>query len=149
MTQVKIKRLSEGARMPERKTDGAAGYDLYVPYDTPIAFGRNVVKLQFSMELPTGWFAIIKPRSGFSAKGIEERKGRRMRADVLDGIIDSDYRGNVGVIVKSDETDIFIIKKGTRIAQMVFQRYLAPEITEVEQLDETERGDGGFGSTGE
>lgn len=93
-------------------------------------------------------FAIIKPRSGFSAKGMEDKNGRRMSADVLDGVIDSDFRGNVGVIIKSKEVVAFILKKDTRIAQMIFQRYETPELTEVDELSETERADGGFGHTG-
>lgn len=145
---VKIKLLTEGARLPERKTDGAAGYDLYAPYDYAIKFGRNVMPLHFAMEMPLGMFATIKARSGFAAKGMEDWKGNRRNAEVLDGVIDSDYRGNVGVLIKSMEVNTFMIRKGTRIAQMIFQRYLAPELKEVEELDETDRADNGFGSTG-
>lgn len=80
---------------------------------------------------------------------MEDKRGNRRDADIIDGVIDSDFRGNVGVIVRSREIYTFLIGQGTRIAQMIFQCYKAPEITEVEQLDETERGNGGFGSTGE
>lgn len=74
MEQVKFKRLSEGARLPERKTEDAAGYDLYVPYDTPIKWGRNLVKLQFAMQIPQGYYAVIKARSGFR-QGHGRQKG--------------------------------------------------------------------------
>lgn len=148
MEQVKFKKLSEGARLPERKTKGAAGYDLYAPKDTVVMPGRNVIKLGFAARLPKGWFATIKARSGFSVKGFYDENGcGRYDADVIAGTLDEDYSNEIGVIIKSFEHAPFIIKKGTRIAQMIFQRYEAPELTEVEQLEETER-NGGFGSTG-
>lgn len=149
MEQVKFKKMSEGARLPERKTKGAAGYDLYAPKDTVVMPGRNVIKLGFAIQMPQGWFASITARSGFSVKGFCDENGcGRYDADVIVGRCDSDYLGEVGVIVKSVEHAPFIVKEGTRIAQMIFQRYEAPELIEVEQLEETERGNGGFGSTG-
>lgn len=135
--------------MPERKTVGAAGYDLYLPETVVIRPGRNVVPLGFAMEMPQGWFASITARSGFSANGMaNEDGGLRFDADVIIGRVDEDYRGEVGAIVKSNENITFCLHKGTRIAQMIMQRCLAPEFVEVEELDATDRADGGFGHTG-
>lgn len=146
MDTIKIKRLSEDALIPVRATDGAACYDLYVPRDTAISKGRNVVQLDIAMELPQGTYAEIRPRSGFSAKGMEDITGCRRDADVLHGCIDEDYRGNIGVIIRSE--DYFVIRKGTRIAQMLIGEYRQNELVEVDDLSSTDRGEGGFGSTG-
>ena len=146
METIKIKRLSEDALLPVKATDGAACFDLYVPKDTPICKGRNVVQLDLAIELPHGTYAEVRPRSGFSAKGMEDITGCRRDADVLHGIVDEDYRGNIGVIIKSE--DYFIIKKGTRIAQMLIGEYRQCEFAEVDDLSSTDRGEGGFGHTG-
>lgn len=151
---LKIKLLSEGAKVPVRADQGAAGYDLYVPYNTVILPGRNMIALDFSIELAPGTEAFIRPRSGFSKNGIEgacfdkEHTIRRFDADVLPGTIDESYRGNVGVLLKSFETEPFCIKKGTRIAQMVISHYCSDEFEVVESLTDTERGENGFGHTG-
>lgn len=146
METIKIKRLSEDALLPVKATDGAACFDLYVPKDTPICKGRNVVHLDLAIELPHGTYAEVRPRSGFSAKGMEDITGCRRDADVLHGIVDEDYRGNIGVIIRSE--DYFIIKKGTRIAQMLIGEYRQCEFAEVDDLSSTDRGEGGFGHTG-
>lgn len=149
--------LLQGGRLPERKTDGAIGYDLYVPQDTKIFKGRNVVPMGFKMDITDPEIAgIMKGRSGFEAKGFEGYEmawdgnpygeARRFDADVLDGTIDPDYRGEVGCIVYSKELAPFIVKAGTRIAQMVFVRVALPEITEVKNVGAG--GHDGFGSTG-
>ena len=146
METIKIKRLSEDALIPVRATDGAACYDLYVPRDTAISKVRNVVQLDLAIELPQGTYAEIRPRSGFSAKGMKDITGCRRDADVLHGIVDEDYRGNIGVIIRSE--DYFIIKKGTRIAQMLIGEYRQCDFAEVDDLSSTDRGEGGFGHTG-
>lgn len=146
METIRIKRLSEDALLPVRATDGAACFDLYVPRDTPIQKGRNIIPLDIAIELPHGMYAEIRPRSGFSAKGFEDVTGCRRDADVLHGICDEDYRGNIGVIVKSE--DYFIVAKGTRVAQMLIGEYRQCELVEAEELSSTDRQTGGFGSTG-
>lgn len=145
METIRIKRLSEDALIPVRATDGAACFDLYVPKDTPIQKGRNVIPLDIAIELPHGTYAEIRPRSGFSAKGFEDITGCRRDADVLHGCVDEDYRGNIGVIVKSE--DYFVVGKGTRVAQMLICEYRQCELIEAEDLSSTLRA-GGFGSTG-
>ena len=128
-------------------SSGAAAYDLYLKEDIYISSGRQVVGLGFAMEIPQGYAAEIQPRSGFASKGILAKDLVRYDADVLYGLIDSDYRGEVGVIINSNEEDDFLVPAGTRIAQMIIKKVEDVEFREVESLSETERGKGGFGST--
>lgn len=150
---MKIKFLSEGAQMPTKSDSGAAGYDLYVPKDTRLFPGRNIIPLDFAIQLEHGYEATIRPRSGFSAKGFEcmtihDDSTVRINADVLLGTIDETYRGNVGVIVKSNEPEEYIIPKGSRIAQMVISQCYMGKLEQSEELSETERGEQGFGHSG-
>lgn len=137
--------------MPTKGTDGAAAYDLYVPADKVIRKGRNVIKLGIAMQLPHSFAAEIEPRSGYSAKGFEgvtlSDTERRFDCDVIHGLIDEDYRGEVGVIVKNND-EPFIVKQGQRIAQMIIHRINRTTLVEVDELEESKRGAGGFGSTG-
>ena len=145
--KIRIKKLSDVARIPQRMSSGAAAYDLFLPEDTYIRSGRQVVGLGFAMEIPQGYAAEIQPRSGFASKGIPDKDYERMDADVLYGLIDSDYRGEVGVIINSNEKYNFPVPAGLRIAQMIIRKVEDVEFSEVESLSETERGKGGFGST--
>lgn len=155
MKTVNFKKLSTNAVTPTRATEGSVGYDLYVPADTKIpAMSRVVIPTDIAIELPIGYEAQIRPRSGYSLKGIEgvsvgadNGKTRRFNADVLIGTVDADFRNGIGVIIKNVDA-AFIIKGGTRIAQMVINRVELPELIEVEELSDTARGLGGFGSTG-
>lgn len=146
MEKIGIKRLSEDAIIPMKATDGAACFDLYIPRETAIQKGRNVIPLDIAIELPHGTRADIRPRSGFSAKGMEDIHGCGRDADVLLGTIDEDYKGNVGVIIRSE--DFFVLGRGTRVAQMLIADYYQCELEETDSLTETERGSNGFGSTG-
>lgn len=151
--------LEQGGRMPQKATVGAAAYDLYCPKDTLIRHGRNVVSLNFRMEMPLGIQAQVEPRSGFSVKGMEgypiywegHRQSTevvRMDADVILGKIDADYRGICGVIVYSRSKSDFILKEGTRFAQLTFQKVETADFSVVDQLETTDRGEGGFGHSG-
>lgn len=146
--EIKIKKLSEDAIIPRKATKGAAAYDLYVPRETVINKKRQVIPLDIALSIPYGYEAKIEPRSGFSSKGMEARNGERKDADVIDGKIDSDYRGNISVIIHSHELYPFTIEKGTRIAQMTIYKVEDTDFLTVEELDETDRGEGGFGHTG-
>lgn len=159
MVQVKIK-LSDGI-MPKKGSKYAAAYDLYVPRDVELKAGRQIIDLGFSMELPHGYAAIIQPRSGFASKGMEVesilsvgdsnyREITRVDADVLLGLVDEDYRGNVGAIVKYVPAVCakMILKKGTRIGQMRIVEVPETEFIQVEELDMTNDRGGGFGHTG-
>ena len=163
---VKIKKLAEGAILPKKATVGSAAYDLYVPKDTVVVPGRQIVPLGFAMEMEQGYEALIDARSGFSAKGMEgygayrmfdstphgqvdtmRTKAERFDSDVIQGKIDSDYRDGVGVIINNRSCRSFLLKEGTRIAQMTFHKVEDVEWEETDTLSETDR-DGGFGSTG-
>lgn len=148
--KIKFKPLSELAIMPKKATQGAAAYDVYVPQNTTIRQGRQIVPLDFAMEIPYGYEAKIEPRSGYSSKGMEGiyeiDKQRRFDCDVIQGKIDSDYRGCVGVIVRNNGAQ-FMIERGTRIAQLTIYKVEDAEFEIVEDLSETKRGDGGYGST--
>lgn len=152
-----VKILLEGGVMPEKATEGAACYDLYVPEDFKLRRGRQIVPLGFRLQLPKSMAAIVKSRSGFASNGIEvmyeqlcELYKKRLDADVLLGTVDRDYTGIVGVIIDVHDELVShtFIAKGTRIAQMQFVEVPEIEFKQVETLDETERGDGGFGHTG-
>lgn len=155
MQEVKI--VLEGGVMPKKATEGAACYDVYTPEDFKLKHGRQVLPLGFRLQLPKNMAAIIKPRSGFSSNGIEvmyemlcEFYTKRLDADVLLGTINSDYTGIVGVIIDVHDELLAhtLIAKGTRIAQMQFVEVPETEFKQVDTLDETERGNGGFGHTG-
>ena len=129
---------------PEYSTEKSAGMDLKANIDEPITLGpleRAMVPTGLYIALPDGTEAQVRPRSGLAAKhGISVLNSP--------GTIDADYRGEVKVILVNLSNEPFVINPGERIAQMVVARYEKIEWDEVEVLDETERGTGGFGSTG-
>ena len=156
--KIKIKKLSDQALLPKRATEGSAAYDLYIPEDVLVEKGRQIIKLNFAIEVPEGYEAKIEPRSGYSSKGMEgvirvfyknapKVATRRFDCDVLVGKIDSDYRGEVGVIIHNQDVP-FYIHRGQRIAQMTIYKVEDAEFVETEELSDTKRGDGGFGHTG-
>lgn len=137
---LKVKRLSENAFLPTRGSKQAAGYDLYSAYDCSVpARGKNLVKTDISIAFPQGYYARVAPRSGLAWKN---------SIDVGAGVIDVDYRGPVGVILFNHSDEEFKITRGDRIAQLILERISTPDVVEVDDLDETERNAGGFGSTG-
>lgn len=140
---LKFSKLTEYAFAPTRGSKLAAGYDLYSAYDYEIpAHGKLVAKTDIQVRVPDGTYGRIAPRSGLAAKSF---------IDIGAGVVDQDYRGNVGVVMFNHADAIFSIKKGDRIAQLVCEKIEYPELEECnEGLNEaeTERGSGGFGSTG-
>jgi len=160
-TKIKVK-LYDGI-MPEKQHEGDAAFDVFVPRDTELFCGRQVVDLGFSIELPRGFAATIQPRSGLSSKGMEcvymEGQGflsgskTRIDADVVRGLVDSGYGGHVGAIINVRECivegQMVYLPKGMRIAQM--QVVTVPDV-ELESTDaiasSSDRGENGFGSTG-
>ena len=139
--QINIKKLSDNATIPTQGTKFAAGYDLYAAENVTIHCGtRELIKTNISIAITSGYYGRIAPRSGLAYKnGI----------DVLAGVIDCDYRGDIGVILYNTDKDIdFIVKKGDRIAQIIFETCYSVNFNETDTLDNTVREDGGFGSTG-
>lgn len=142
---VKIKRLNKLAKIPTRGTAESAGYDLYAATDKDIQIPpHSNVKIGtgIAMSIPNGFFGGIFARSGVATK-------RNMRPSNCVGIVDSDYTGEIIVSIHNDSTETKTIQRGERIAQLVIVPYLSVIFDEVNELDETDRGDGGFGSTGE
>ncbi|XP_022442879.1 deoxyuridine 5'-triphosphate nucleotidohydrolase, mitochondrial isoform X1 [Monodon monoceros] len=138
--RLRFVRLSEHATAPTKGSERAAGYDLYSAYDYTVPpMEKALVKTDIQIALPSGCYGRVAPRSGLAAKHF---------IDVGAGVIDEDYRGNVGVVLFNFGKEKFEVKKGDRIAQLICERIFYPEIEEVQVLDDTERGSGGFGSTG-
>lgn len=141
---IKVKRLTETAVLPEKGTKGSAAFDLSadISCKTPV-YPKQTVKIPtgLAFELPEGYFGAIYARSGLATK-----QGLRPANAV--GIADSDYRGEYIVPLYNDSDEVRFIEPNQRIAQLVIQPYLNCELTETPFLNETERGAGGFGSTG-
>lgn len=143
-TKVKIHFLNDKAKMPVCGSLYSAGYDLYSICDEQIRIGpHETVKMKtgIAMEIPDGYFGAIFPRSGIATK-----RGLRLANCV--GVVDSDYRGEVIVALHNDTDRIQFVEPGERIAQLVIMPYLSVEFEESNDLSETQRGTGGFGSTG-
>ena len=148
MIQVNVKRLSNTAVLPTYGSEKAAGMDLYADTKSfcanklSIAPGDYIkIPTGFAFELPEGYCSLILARSGLSTK-----KGLRPANCV--GLCDEDYRGNYIVPLYNDSDEVQVIEHGDRIAQLMFVPYIQAALTEVDNLSETDRGEGGFGSTG-
>eukprot|EP01099_Mayorella_cantabrigiensis_P006338 TRINITY_DN5246_c0_g1_i1.p1 TRINITY_DN5246_c0_g1~~TRINITY_DN5246_c0_g1_i1.p1 ORF type:complete len:141 (-),score=37.38 TRINITY_DN5246_c0_g1_i1:71-493(-) len=135
-----VKRLSPNAQLPKRGSPHAAGYDLFSAEEAAVpARGRLLVKTDISISIPDQHYGRVAPRSGLALKnGIATGAG----------VIDADYRGPVGVLLFNHSDEDFCIKIGDRVAQLVIEKISTPDVVEVDSLDSTVRGAGGFGSTG-
>ena len=144
MVKVLIKKLSPEVKSPSYKTNGASGMDLIAFVKKPIKIlpgETNLVSTGISIAIPEGYEIQIRPRSGLAFKnGITVLNSP--------GTIDSDYRGEVGVIIINHGSEIIFINHGDRIAQMIVSQLIQAELEEIDSLSITERGEGGFGSTG-
>lgn len=147
---IKIKRLNDDAKIPTRGSKYAAGYDLYAditsldaPYDAIAIKPGQTVKIGtgVAVEIPDGYFGAVFARSGIATK-------QGLRPANCVGVIDSDYRGEIIVAIHNDSDKPSIISTGERIAQLVIMPYLPVCFKEVDELSDTDRGEGGFGSTG-
>lgn len=132
---MQVKKLKQSAILPERANSYAAGYDLYLPRDTSLEVGLNKVRIGIAMQIPHGYYGRIACRSSMAKCGMT----------VEAGVVDEDYRGEIMVLLRVREA--MELKRGWKIAQMVITPYATPEIVEVDELGETERGSGAFGST--
>ena len=135
-----VKRLSETATLPTRGSKFAAGYDLTSSVCIRIpANGRHLISTGLSIAVPTGTYGRIAPRSGLAVKhGI----------CVGAGVIDEDYRGDIKILLFNHGDEDYWVNVGDRIAQLVLEKIATPEVVEIDELDESERGAGGFGSSG-
>ena len=144
MTKILIKRLSKEVPLPKYETQGSSGLDLSANIESSINIDpgkKEIIPTGIAISVPKGFEVQIRPRSGLAAKH---------NVTVLNtpGTIDSDYRGELKVILINHGQATFKIEKGFRIAQMVLCPVLKAKFEEVDNLDDTERGKGGFGSTG-
>lgn len=143
---MQVKFLSANATMPQRGSKQAAGYDLFSANTVDVtvpAHGKALIMTDLTIAVPEGYYGRVAPRSGLATKHF---------VDVGAGVIDSDYRGNVGVVLFNFSNVDFVVKPKDRIAQLIIEKIATPELVLVTEFEEaiksTERGTGGFGSTG-
>ncbi|HCU24701.1 MAG TPA: dUTP diphosphatase [Deltaproteobacteria bacterium] len=143
---IKLKRIgrSPGFQAPAYMSHGASGMDLHAALEAPVSLApgaRELIPCGFSMEIPEGYEAQVRPRSGLAIKyGVTCLNSP--------GTIDHDYRGEIKVILANFGQELFAIQAGDRIAQMVIQKVERAAIELVDEIEATARGEGGFGSTG-
>ena len=139
----RVAKLNENAQVPQRNGKGDAGYDVFAVEDAVIDPGTwKGVGTGITLEFPSDCYARVAPRSGLAFK-----KG----IDVFAGVVDSSYRGEIRAILMNHGTEPVEVKVGDRIAQIIFEKIYTPDVLEevsLEELSNTDRGEGGFGSTG-
>lgn len=137
--KLKVKKISPEAKLPLYQHLGDAGLDLFSAVDDVIAAGEvKAIPTGIRMAIPEGFVGLIWDKSGLSLRGVHR----------LAGVVDAGYRGEVRVVMANLSRQPFAIQKGMKIAQMLIQPVATVEVVEVEELDDTSRGEGGFGSTG-
>lgn len=144
MEKIGIKKLNENAFIPTRGSQYSAGYDLYACINSPVTILPHTTEkigTGLAIEIPEGYFGAIFARSGLATK-------EGLRPANCTGVADSDYRGEYIVALHNDTDETKLVMPNERIAQLVIMPYLSVEFEEVTELTDTERGDGGFGSTG-
>ena len=140
MNELKFLRLDPAAKLPTRGSAHAAGLDLCSIEDVTLEAGaRAAVRTGLSVAIPEGFYGRVAPRSGLAVN---------YGLDVLAGVIDSDYRGEIVCALVNHGREAFVIDAGQRIAQLIIEAIITPEPAWADSLDETARGAGGFGSTG-
>ena len=138
--KIQMKKLYDDVTLPHYKREGDAGMDVYSREDFTLVPGeQHIFKAGFAMAIPEGTVCLVWDRSGMAAKyGVK----------TMAGVIDHTYRGEIGIVLMNITKEPHEVKKGDRIAQMLIQPILNPDIETVEELSETIRGDGAWGSSG-
>ena len=137
---MQVQLLTPTARAPARQSDQAAGYDIHLDEDLVLfPKERKLVSTGIAVAIPYGYYGRIAPRSSLAVKKY---------IDIGAGVVDSDYRGEVKVFLIYSGQEKLVLERGDRIAQLILEKITLPEIEVVSFLDSTERGEGGFGSTG-
>lgn len=142
--EIRIRKLNERAVLPVRGSAQAAGYDLYAACEEPVVIAPHETRkigTGLAAEIPEGYFGGIFARSSLASK-------RSLRPANCVGVVDADYRGEIIAALHNDGETEQVIEPGERIAQLVILPFLSVEFTEVPELTDTDRGSGGFGSTG-
>ena len=155
---IKVKLLHDDAIVPEMAYPTDSGYDLFTVENLVLyPKQKGIAKTGIAVSFPEGLSATVRPRSGNTVKGVpclkldpmvEAKEECRADVTVYLGTIDNAYTGEIGIMVKNEEDCMIIIPAGTKLAQLVLERVPHEEFIEVDELDETARADGGFGSTG-
>lgn len=161
---IKVKRLHRNAVIPKYAHSTDTGFDLFTATDTFIEpHSSAIARTGLAFELPLGWGVQIRPRSGISVKGCPcevyegemTKEGIKVKTElenvaihVILGTVDTNYRGEIGIIVYNNSNKVLSIPKGTKLAQGVLEKVHQLDFIEVEQLSDTDRGQEGFGSTG-
>jgi dUTP pyrophosphatase len=142
MVEIKFKRLNSVGCLPSKGSKEAAGFDVNSAEEVCIRPGcRQAIKTGLAMSMPVGWECQVRPRSGLALKN-------GITIINAPGTVDSDYRGELLIALVNHSSEQFLVTKGMRIAQLVFKEAPQVKLVEVEELDPTDRGAGGFGSTG-
>ena len=142
-TPIKIKKIKENAKMPYRGSTAAAGYDVFACINEPVKIFPHqtaMINTGLSVAVPDGYWVGVFARSGIAAK-------QGLRPANCTGVIDADYRGPVMVALHNDSEEIRFVEPDERIAQLIILPFMDWDIEEVDELDDTERNEGGFGST--
>ena len=138
--KIKIKKINPDGRVPTRAKSSDAGYDLYSTADKPITpTARQLVPTGIAIEIPEGYYGRIAPRSGLAV---------RAGIDILAGVVDSGYRNEIKVVMINLGEGLVSVNKGDRIAQLIIEKCHDVEWEEVNELSDSDRGEGGFGSSG-
>jgi len=146
---INIKRTNEDAVIPVFAHDTDSGFDLFTSEDLTISPRKKAIaKTGLIFEIPYGWGIQIKNKSGITMKGVPTVSGTNADITVYEGTVDMDYRGEVGIMIKNEEDFEITIPKHTKIAQGVLRKVYHCEFREVELVNETLRGEGGCGTTG-
>ena len=144
MTKIQIKKISSSVLIPKYETSGSSGMDIAAHIEKNIIIHpgeKAIITTGFAISIPRGYEVQIRPRSGLAAK-------KNITVLNTPGTIDADYRGEIKVLLINHGKEKFVIENGERIAQMVVCPIVQANLEEVKELSETERGSGGFGSTG-
>ena len=138
--KIKIKKITPDGKVPTRAKSSDAGYDLYSTVDMPITpTARQLVPTGIAIEIPEGYYGRIAPRSGLAV---------RAGIDILAGVVDSGYRNEIKVVMINLGEGLVSVNKGDRIAQLIIEKCYDVEWEEVNELSDSDRGEGGFGSSG-
>lgn len=140
MDVLNFKQLDPRATLPARGSRAAAGLDLYSIESVSLAPGqRAIARTGLAVAIPEGFYGRLAPRSGLAT---------RQGLDVLAGVIDADYRGEIGCLLLNAGNERIVLEANTKICQLIIERIVTPQAVWADELDDTERGGGGFGSTG-
>ena len=144
-----VKKTNKDAVIPMFAHPTDSGFDLFTCEDITIKASKKcIIPTGIAFEIPEGWGIQIKNKSGITIKGVPTTSGKNADITVYEGTIDMDYRGEVGIMVKNISNKTIAIPVGTKLAQGVLERVYQCTFEEVEEVSETDRGEGGFGSTG-